>query len=310
VTNVHIVGRGTLRVTVGHPPIHLEISSREEGGLYATATIEADPPDEVAEAIRAVAGGGDPELLRSDAAITYANELGRTLHGEIDRSIGALSWAQGVPTRRSASLGMHVSVDGGATWTRYDGALHLRMAVLPGLALADDRAKVPLRLIEAGATRPVAHDLLAEASAVSASEPRSALVIAVAAVEVGFKSLVAQLVPDAAWLVEHVPSPPLAQMLRDYLPDLPVKGRLVFNGVEQTGGTHLPTQVLTTIRQAVEKRNGIAHRGVERIDPGWVADFVDLCSDLLYLFDCHAGHAWAVANLSKEFAELLAKGAA
>lgn len=84
VTNVHIVRRGTLRVTVGHPPIHLEISSREEGGLYATATIEADPPDEVAEAIRAVAGGGDPELLRSDAAITYANEppgSGQRSHG-------------------------------------------------------------------------------------------------------------------------------------------------------------------------------------------------------------------------------------
>jgi hypothetical protein len=40
------------------------------------------------------------------------------------------------------------------------------------------------------------------------ANPRSALIIGMSAAEVGFKQCVGYLVPDAAWLANHVPRPP------------------------------------------------------------------------------------------------------
>lgn len=53
--------------------------------------------------------------------------------------------------------------------------------------------------------------------------PRSSLVIGLAAAKVGFKHLVALLVPHAESLVERLLSPPLDVMIRKVLPDLPVR---------------------------------------------------------------------------------------
>src|SRR5918992_486833 len=40
------------------------------------------------------------------------------------------------------------------------------------------------------------------------------------------KNFVAELVPDAEWLVEEAPTPPLVSMLKNYLPKLPAKSTI------------------------------------------------------------------------------------
>jgi hypothetical protein len=80
-------------------------------------------------------------------------------------------------------------------------------------------------LILAGKTEPIGHELFREAYEQARSNPRSALVIGIAAVETGFKDCVSTLVPDADWLVQNLPSPPLNRMLLEYLPQLPVKAK-------------------------------------------------------------------------------------
>jgi hypothetical protein len=71
-----------------------------------------------------------------------------------------------------------------------------------------------------GAEEPVAHELLREAEDNTGSNPRSALVLATAALEVGVKAYVAALIPDTRWLAFNAPSPPVALLLNRYLPTL------------------------------------------------------------------------------------------
>jgi hypothetical protein len=46
---------------------------------------------------------------------------------------------------------------------------------------------------------------------------RSAIVLAVAAAEVGFKQFAVKIFPDTAWILEHLQSPPLTKMLDLFL---------------------------------------------------------------------------------------------
>jgi hypothetical protein len=88
-----------------------------------------------------------------------------------------------------------------------------------------------LALVNNGKSEPLGHTLLREAWEQRHANPRSALVIGLAAAEVGLKECMSDLVPHARWLAENVPSPPLVSMLQDYVPLLParlgIEGRTV-----------------------------------------------------------------------------------
>ncbi len=100
--------------------------------------------------------------------------------------------------------------------------------------------------------------------------PRSAVVIGIAAAEVGLKQCIADLVPDAGWLIEKVQSPPLVDMLRKYLPQLPARLKI--------GDQVLPPPkaVLKGLERGVMLRNRIVHSSVADMP---TTDEID---DLLY----------------------------
>ena len=62
---------------------------------------------------------------------------------------------------------------------------------------------------------PLGHELLREAILNRKANPRSSLVLAVAAAEVGFKQFAARVFPDAAWILE-LPTSPLTEMLAKF----------------------------------------------------------------------------------------------
>ncbi len=80
-------------------------------------------------------------------------------------------------------------------------------------------------LVASGEDEPLHHSLFREASAQIGLNPRSALLIAIAAAEIAVKRCILTLVPDAEWLATNVPSPPLYLMITEYLPKLPAKFR-------------------------------------------------------------------------------------
>jgi hypothetical protein len=109
--------------------------------------------------------------------------------------------------------------------------------------------------VGAGDTEPVDHELLREAWNQMDTNPRSALLIGIAAAELAMKRCISELVPAADWLAMNLPTPPLDKLLREYLPVLPV--RCSFGGQVKPP----PESVLQILRKGVTIRNGIAHKG-------------------------------------------------
>lgn len=133
---------------------------------------------------------------------------------------------------------------------------------------------------------PLSHELWREAWALLDEGPRSALLMGVAAGEVGFKELIAELVPDAKWLALHMPSPPLATLVESYLPLLPV--RQMFDGKIRQ-----PTKPnMDELKKAVSRRNNAVHRG-EIVSRSDAKRALVLIRELLWLFDFYAGSDWA-----------------
>jgi hypothetical protein len=151
-----------------------------------------------------------------------------------------------------------------------------------------------------GSQQPLAHELFREAAQQKSENPRSCLVLGVAAAEVGFKQLVGGLLPDAKWLADNAPSPPLVTMLKDYLPILPTKGRL--NGFKPK----VPATLIETLKKAVLLRNDVVHGKTPTIPrEKSLQEILEAIHDCLYLFDFCNGHLWAWNLITVETQKLI-----
>jgi hypothetical protein len=153
-------------------------------------------------------------------------------------------------------------------------------------------SKEVVDLVNAGVEEPLGRQLFREAWAQKDSRPRSALVIGVAAAEVGFKKLVGSLVPQAQWLVDEIQTPALSKMLRKYLPTLPVKARFTSKSIRP------PKELLSQLENAVERRNKLVHAGEPppRLDE--LEDILRAVNDFLWICDLYQGHTWAGKHVS------------
>jgi hypothetical protein len=143
-------------------------------------------------------------------------------------------------------------------------------------------------------SEPLGHELLREASELASTSPRSAILAASSAVEVGTKLHIARLAPDTEWLVSEMPSPPVHKMLRTYLPALHLskgttldfwpKLKPLFNRIEDLGN----------------RRNKLTHIGAMPLGVSEVYVFLEAVSDVLYILDVLDGHEWAKEHVSAE----------
>jgi hypothetical protein len=140
-------------------------------------------------------------------------------------------------------------------------------------------------MFAAGIVEPASEELLREASAQRTANPRSALVLAVAAAEVGFKELIADLVPAASWLAIEVPAPPLLNMLIKYLPTLPVR--------LDAPASRPPKPLVRVIERAVGARNDLIHQGVGTPAIDDLDAAIDAVEALLSQFARYRGYDWA-----------------
>ncbi|MDI7278258.1 MAG: hypothetical protein QME94_19950, partial [Anaerolineae bacterium] len=163
---------------------------------------EAVPLRNLPEALRAFAETCQREL-RAAAVDTVQTLLWRTNAG-----------GHHMPLLRASSF--EWSLDGTA-WHKTHTGSRIRLDLRkPPSVTAEVVAEVE-QLLAAGSLSPLAHELLREAWSQRRDNPRSALVIAVAAAETGVKEFIANLVPQARWLATELPSPPLRKILKDYL---------------------------------------------------------------------------------------------
>ncbi|HEY3212383.1 MAG TPA: hypothetical protein VGL16_04150 [Actinomycetota bacterium] len=149
-------------------------------------------------------------------------------------------------------------------------------------------------IVADGGSEPLGHTLYREAWEQRLTNPRSAVVVGMAALEVGFKELVADLVPNARWLVENIQTPPLHRLLGEYLPLLPA--RLPVNG--HAGAP--PKSFLNTVRDWTGVRNVVSHSGRARIDLHELEDVLRLVRGFLWLFDYYRGRVWTLEKVPDE----------
>jgi hypothetical protein len=187
-----------------------------------------------------------------------------------------------------------------ANWRKLPRAINLNLTFgFRELIMTDKVAASVAELWRQGAQQPLSQELFREAAEQKSENPRSCLVLGVAAAEVGFKHLVGSLVPDAKWLADNVPSPPLVTMLKDYMPMLPTEARL--NGVKPK----VPDKLIVTLKKAVLLRNQVVHGKTPKISSETLQEILEAIHDCLYLFDCYNGHGWAWKLITFETQKLI-----
>jgi hypothetical protein len=189
--------------------------------------------------------------------------------------------------------------DDGQNWQMVPGAFRLIVDMgVPHKRMSEDIRSSVIEMVRTEEREPVGHELFQEAWSQRTHIPRSSLLIGMTAAEVGVKSFIGDLVPQAEWLALHAPTPPLVQMLTEYLPHLPVR--------QHIDGTFpfVPMGILEALRKGVNLRNKTAHAG-ESVKFDTLKEILLAVRDLLYLLDFYAGHAWALEVISHEMLEAI-----
>jgi hypothetical protein len=167
------------------------------------------------------------------------------------------------------------------------GEITLRLPDIDSLDLRPEVGPQLSAMLDSGVRAPLGHVLFREAWRVRESNLRSALVIAVAAAETGIKEYVANVAPDAAWLMENLQSPPLTKILTEYLPTLPSRRD------DTVLVPAVPSEWRSTLYRAVEARNKVVHGRVVKLDREQVEVILQTTFDLLCFLDYHCGQDWA-----------------
>lgn len=203
-----------------------------------------------------------------------------------------LRWVQNTAGDHSpfSSLGAYWSLDG-ENWTHFPSAINLKLRQ-PRPIDASEAARVRIAAImNDHVHEPISHDLMREAGELVARTPRSALLVAFAALETGIKEQLKLMMPDASGLIDEMPSPPLLKIVQEILPStIKAKG---------LSSDHFPLKkhAKDYLQKWVTQRNQVTHGTKHSVDAAKVEEFIQFAKDVLYLLDHVEGHDWALDHL-------------
>jgi hypothetical protein len=230
----------------------------------------------------------DPFVSFVDTVSKKLSSVGRAL-------VSVLRWryAQEGPPSPIGNRGLFYSDNNGNSWHLLPRRYSICVVTPPHSVLQlhkIDHDEI-LGFLESNSQEPVGHELLREAKELQHSSPRSAVLIAVSAVEVAAKSVIAGKVSDAAWLVETMQAPPVVDILIDYFPRL-------FPGKKQFYEPTKKRGIIKTIHDAVYIRNQMVHKGYPPPREEKVAEIIAAVQELLWVCDYYAGHGWAELHIN------------
>jgi hypothetical protein len=238
-----------------------------------------------------------PETFQS-----FSRQVQKELSDFMRKSIRVLRWRYALSGHhnpvQSVMLPHKWSLDG-ENWESLPSETFVEVGHIGRLRVTDEVHREVVTYVEGNITEPLAHELYREAWQQRSDNPRSALILAIVAAEVGFKQCVSTLVPDARWLVENVPSPPIFTMVKNYLPLLPTK--LKINDAVKPP----PKEIIRILQQGVEKRNKTIHVGAIPPTGEELKELLLAVRDLLYILDYYCGFDWALNNIRDEIREAL-----
>jgi hypothetical protein len=219
--------RGTISHTLNTRAVEMAVPAVEEFELDGVRVrIQARVPEGRSFATVACSGTAELDTSRAGTATPVGGMpfVSRDAPFGEHGAAGARAWERIEPVLIEVGtvLRWRYGIFGDdALWTSTEMLLELNGRVvefepMPRTAFGDGLSTIDPDGLQQVATmvgeqvrQPLAHEMWREAWNLQYRSPRSSLVIGVAAAEVGFKHLVALLVPPVESLVEHIPSPPL-----------------------------------------------------------------------------------------------------
>jgi len=266
------------------------------------ASLELEESEGLRDLTAAIARSEDGRHVNFDgmkektkAIYDIVDPVFRQLGSQLRASIAILKWRYGItegPSNSFSSRSEAVSIDGTA-WRGISTTRSIKIVFSnPPRTIGVAAAKEVSRLHNEGEEPPLGLQLLIEARNQETTHPRSALVIGVAAAEIALKQLIGELAPDARWLAENVPSPPIHRIARDYIPSLKPKARLKGKSLQP------PRKLLKRLSEAVELRNRVVHTGGAPPQQEKLGELLAAVEDLVWICDLYAGHTWAWDHVS------------
>ena len=144
------------------------------------------------------------------------------------------------------------------------------------------------RMIEKGKKEPIGYSLLYEAFKQTKGNPRSALVMGMAALETALKECISGLFPESEWFLMNLQSPPIARILQEYLTASP-KHRLLVKGRPLVW----PRSIVEIVERGIAIRNRIVHGHDQEVRGDDLDELLLTVHDLMRMFDCIRGEEWA-----------------
>ena len=140
---------------------------------------------------------------------------------------------------------------------------------------------------------PLGHELIREALDFASSNPRSALLIGVSALETGLKEYIQFRVKYSDLILEKMPSPPAVTMVQEVIPNL--------HTALEISSKRFPLAKLEAdlLKKWILRRNQIAHGTEKQLDRQKLIKFLEFVRELLYELDAHRGFQWADSLLKE-----------
>lgn len=249
------------------------------------------------------------ERLQQEAetsgVLSFKKEAVRQVYEEmydcVIRTLRLLRWrtgSMGAPNPiRMGTVDYFVwSVDG-TNWKlvadSINAVLRFKISQLGSSPSTEDMDFIQRGIIE-NLNEPLGHELLREASVNQQSNPRSSLILAVAAAEVGFKHFSSKVLPATSWLL-GLPSAPLVDMLNSF-PWSEI-GVLISYKVPV-----VPETLIADLKKAVTLRNAIVHSGAANFSYDSLDSILLSVREFLYFLDSlqGKGQAWALRFIRPE----------
>jgi hypothetical protein len=249
---------------------------------------------EVSQRLLSEAASAGQLSLKKEAVYSAYREM----HNHMSRTIRLLRWrtksdGRPNPIRSSIHDGFRWSLDGNE-WKPVADYISMKLSIHVHPVWTSEAEQFLNAEAFGELDEPLGHELFREAWTNRDANPRSCVVLAVAAAEVGFKQFASKAFPDAAWILESLQAPPLVKMLAELFPWSKLKVQV--NGKSLTP----PESVMNILKKAVVLRNDIVHGRGESLSGKTVDSVLTAVRDLLYFLDVAQGREWAIYHLSAE----------
>lgn len=240
------------------------------------------------------ADGRIPEKWGIELAIlprkfqALSHEIKRQLSDYVHNFIKTLRWIQGASGGQSpfAFVQFQWSWDK-ASWHNMPHSIRVRITTPRGIDTSTQAIERIRAMWASEESEPLAHELVREARDIANTNPRSALLIGVSALETGLKGYIQSIVPNSHIIIDKMPSPPVITMLQEVIPSLHSALKV------ENSSFPLNNEDKEYVIKWVSQRNLVAHGLKQDINIDDLLVFIEFAQAMLYKLDVCGGREWA-----------------